>query len=100
MGTGVTADLIASSTISLGGSGGDGGVGSTASIWNDGNISTIGAFSVGLLAQSIGGDGGIGGVGVGESASAIAPSQTLGGNGGAGSFAGTAFYLFNWFCNY
>lgn len=90
MGTGVTADLIASSTISLGGSGGDGGVGSTASIWNDGNISTIGAFSAGLLAQSIGGDGGIGGVGVGESASAIAPSQTLGGNGGAGSFAGTA----------
>ncbi|MGA0564413.1 hypothetical protein ACO2RV_18360 [Ancylobacter sp. VNQ12] len=46
---------------SVGGSGGSGGAGSFVDLSNIGGISTLGAGSIGILAQSIGGGGGNGG---------------------------------------
>lgn len=81
-----------SSTVTLGGSGGKGGKGGTSQITHSstGIVNTTGAYSTGLLAQSIGGDGGIGGMGLGASLSLISPSVTLGGSGGNGATGGTA----------
>jgi hypothetical protein len=81
-----------SSTVTLGGAGGKGGKGGTSQITHSstGIVNTTGAYSTGLLAQSIGGDGGIGGMGLGASLSLISPSVTLGGSGGDGATGGTA----------
>ena len=86
------AGSTVSSSITLGGPGGKGGKGETSQITQSstGSVSTQGAYSTGLLAQSIGGDGGIGGMGLGASLSLISPSVTLGGNGGDGATGGTA----------
>ena len=86
------AGSTVSSTVTLGGPGGKGGKGGTSQITQNstGSVSTKGAYSTGLLAQSIGGDGGIGGMGLGASLSLISPSVTLGGSGGDGASGGTA----------
>jgi hypothetical protein len=75
-------------SVSVSGSGGSGGNGASVTVTNSGTLMTIGAFSNGILAQSIGGGGGEGGesnagmsgsysVGVGYSSKAGG-----GGNGG------------------
>jgi len=91
IGATVAASTV-SSTVTLGGPGGKGGKGGTSQITQNstGSVSTTGAYSTGLLAQSIGGDGGIGGMGLGVSLSLISPSVTLGGSGGDGASGGTA----------
>jgi hypothetical protein len=61
----------------FGGDGGDGGVGGAVSIFNNADISTLGANAYGIYATSRGGKGGEGGWGVG-----------LYGEGGDGGFGG------------
>ena len=77
-------------SVSLGGSGGSGGVADIVTVDNDGAISTQGADSFGILAQSIGGAGGVGGLSVGAALSGSGSGSgsiavALGGSGGAGS---------------
>ena len=65
-----------------GGAGGAGGSGRAVTVHNDGDISTGGVFSAGILATSAGGDGGVGG-------SAHTGGNAYGGQGGAGGDGGT-----------
>jgi hypothetical protein len=51
-------------TVNIGGRGGAGGVGSTVTVNQSGDITTVGDYSPGIVAQSIGGGGGRGGVAV------------------------------------
>ena len=72
---------------SVGGDGGDANVADTVTVENTGDITTLGDFSHGILAQSINGNGGTGGVSIGASIAgsgdkAAAATVTLGGNGG------------------
>jgi hypothetical protein len=48
-------------TLVFGGTGGDGGHGGVVTVTNDGDVATTGAFSHGIVAQSVGGGGGSGG---------------------------------------
>jgi len=48
-------------TLVFGGTGGDGGHGGDVDVTNDGDVATSGAFSHGIVAQSVGGGGGSGG---------------------------------------
>jgi len=48
-------------TLVFGGTGGDGGHGGEVTVTNDGDVVTTGAFSHGIVAQSVGGGGGSGG---------------------------------------
>ncbi|WP_420408280.1 hypothetical protein [Hoeflea sp.] len=93
-------------TVSVGGNGGDGGHGGAVSIINGSALTTQGATSIGLMAQSIGGGGGAGGHtdsifitgtsktpvddnGTGFSLSHIKSLElALGGNGGDGGNGG------------
>jgi uncharacterized protein YhjY with autotransporter beta-barrel domain len=93
-------------TVSVGGNGGDGGQGGAVNIINGGALTTQGAASIGLMAQSIGGGGGAGGHadsifitgssktpvddnGTGFSLSHLKSLEvTLGGNGGDGGNGG------------
>jgi uncharacterized protein with beta-barrel porin domain len=88
-------------TASLGGSGGAAGVGKTVNVVNSDTIFTEGAFSSGILAQSIGGGGGAGGHAHSYEIEAGDPISTftslfleieydfiLGGNAGGGGDAG------------
>jgi len=77
--------------VAIGGKGGAGGTGNTVTVDNSGAITTDGAKSNGIFAQSIGGGGGTGGfaatgtVTVSETAAGIGVS--VGGGGGTGNFA-------------
>ncbi|WP_280822684.1 autotransporter outer membrane beta-barrel domain-containing protein [Pseudaminobacter soli (ex Li et al. 2025)] len=78
----------------MGGGGGAGAFGSTVDVINSGNLMTTGAFSSGIVAQSIGGGGGIGGSSTAKSYNVGGTSQTsvsvemgLSGHGGTGGYA-------------
>ena len=76
----------ASISIAVGGSGGSGGGASAVTVENPGGVlTTQGAFSQGLLAQSVGGGGGAGGSSANNANSgAYTLSLGLGGSGGTG----------------
>ncbi len=79
-----------SGTISVGGSGGAGGDASTVVLGSDGDITTGGLRSYGILAQSVGGGGGDGGFSIGASfAAGPAAALSFGGSGTAGGAGGT-----------
>lgn len=91
------AALGAGITEKVGGNGGNAGSGgsinaqTTVSVINEGTITTNGAQSTGIMAQSVGGGGGNGGIvinGSGSTASGGAISTDLGGSGGAGGAGG------------
>ena len=93
-----------SGSLSVGGTGGDGGYGGMVTVTNTGTVYTKGALSAGIVAESISGGGGIGGA----SASSISSSSknsgdddandgafksltvSVGGNGGASFNSGQA----------
>ena len=76
-------------SISIGGSGGGGGAGDSVSVLSDGDITTAGNSSHGILAQSVGGGGGDGGASIAGSGSGeVAVSGSLGGSGGSGGDGG------------
>jgi len=81
--------------VGLGGSGGAGNFARDVTVNTSvGKISTFGADSHGILAQSLGGGGGAGGYNIGVAAAGAgggsgAISVGLGGSGGAGGYAGT-----------
>lgn len=52
--------------IAIGGFGGDGGDGGDVTVVRSGTITTLGADSIAIIAQSVGGGGGIGGAGFGR----------------------------------
>ncbi len=92
-----STNLLYGASISLGGSGGDGGDGNTvafatgASTTNAGRIFTKGADSYGVIGQSIGGGGGIGGASTAISKTyseddypGLSMTLAMGGSGGAG----------------
>lgn len=87
---GASTSLISPSTI-LGGSGGSGAIGGTATATNYGTVTTSGLNSVGILSQSIGGNGGLSGVTVaagsaqraGQFGIGLGNSAGNGANGGA-----------------
>lgn len=74
---------------SLGGSGGNGGVGQSVSVFNTGLIDTQGANSEGILAQSVGGGGGSAKGFLGGGAGTISGNLTIGGSGGKGGSGGS-----------
>ena len=76
----------------MGGGGGTGSYGNTVDVINSGTLITTGAFSSGIIAQSIGGGGGIGGSSTAKSYNIGGSSQTsvnvnmgLAGHGGGAS---------------
>ncbi|MDR3527606.1 MAG: hypothetical protein P4L57_10020 [Rhizomicrobium sp.] len=71
---------------SFGGSGGEGGTGHAVTVNNGNAISTSGADSDGIFAQSVGGGGGNGGGAVGVG---VFVSFAMGGGGGSGGDGGT-----------
>ena len=77
---------IASMAFSLGGSGGAAGDGAAANVTSDANITTSGAKSQGILAQSIGGGGGNGGMSIAGAVNleGAGIAISLGGSGGSG----------------
>jgi hypothetical protein len=95
-GTAVTADLAlsggASVGVSLGGSGGAAGAGSTIEVISDATLATSGGQSAGILAQSIGGGGGSGGTSVSgtlSTSSSKALAVAVGGQGSGGGSGAT-----------
>jgi hypothetical protein len=81
--------------ISVGGTGGKGGDGSTVGVANQttnaGTVATFGSDSFGILAQSIGGGGGVGGAATAKAKvygnddlPSASLTEAIGGNGGAG----------------
>lgn len=87
--------------VTLGGGGGSGGASSGVTVANAGTITTLGAQSGGIFAQSLGGNGGAGGFvvegGINVSAVDDVPAGDLsvdvGGAGGDGGEAGTVLVL-------
>ena len=83
-------------TLAFGGNGGSGGTANTASVTSGSAttstlITTLGAFSDGILSQSIGGGGGNGGWTVeGMASKGSSLGFSMGGNGGNSNDAGTA----------
>lgn len=75
-------------TIAVGGNGGTGGAAGTLTTINNGDISTIGHRSFGILAQSIGGGGGVGGS-VMSGSSAV--DSSLSGGVGISALSGLTF---------
>lgn len=77
----------ANAAMSFGGDGGDGSRGGVVEVGNTGNISTNGAFSHGIFAQSVGGGGGTGGFAgtLAFSLNGAAAAASFGGDGGEGS---------------
>jgi len=73
--------------VAVGGRGGNSGLGKDVSIENNGFITTYGAGSIGVLAQSVGGGGGIGGSGVtgGDGTITVGGGGTGGAAGGGGT---------------
>lgn len=99
----IAYDAMFTGKVAVGGSGADGGTGNTVTVDNFGQIHTRGAFSSGVLAQSVGGGGGVGGNATNISLSLTppptAPSDfipspsakydiSVGGNGGNGAIGG------------
>lgn len=75
--------------LTVGGTGGSGQVGGSASIYNDGAISTSGSAASALVVQSIGGGGGKGGYSVSSGAAMVmSVSAAIGGSGGSGATGG------------
>ncbi|CAN7249278.1 autotransporter outer membrane beta-barrel domain-containing protein [Devosia sp. LjRoot16] len=77
----------ANANMSFGGDGGDGSRGGVVDVGNTGNITTGGAFSHGIFAQSVGGGGGTGGFAgaLAFSLNGAAAAAAFGGDGGTGS---------------
>ncbi len=91
-----TGSLVFSGNISVsvGGSGGAASAGGTVKAWTASNVTTLGASSTAILAQSVGGGGGNGGgsIAAGLSASGGGAGSIgvgIGGSGGGGGNAGT-----------
>ncbi len=82
-------DKTVSVSVSIGGTGGTGGDGGPVTIDNDGSISTRGAISYGIFAQSIGGGGGSGGGAVTSGNNWYNVGVSVGGNGSGGGVGGT-----------
>mgnify|MGYP007072814972 CR=1 FL=1 len=85
--------LFGSVSVSVGGEGGGGGVGGEVHVIADGVLTTHGADSRGVFAQSVGGGGGNGGYTVAASLAlgpgvAVGGSVSVGGDGGAGGDGG------------
>lgn len=81
--------LLHSSALAIGGNGGGGGHGGHVDIEIDGQISTLGLHSTGVLAQSIGGGGGAGGTSVAHASALLSSSShSIGGSGGAAGAGG------------
>jgi hypothetical protein len=81
--------------VAIGGSGGDGGQGGGINI-TTAKVTTAGAFSHGVNAQSIGGGGGHGGSATAEATSPIfSSSVAVGGSGGEGGNAGDILLVSN-----
>ncbi len=97
-----SAGLVFSGSLSVGvgGSGGDGGEGGDVTLRSGGSITTDGALSEGLIAQSVGGGGGNGGTSVsvaaaGSDTAALAVAVGVGGTGGKGGSAGKVDTVYN-----
>ncbi|WP_255702300.1 autotransporter outer membrane beta-barrel domain-containing protein [Roseomonas cutis] len=82
--------------ISVGGQGGHGGSAGSVTVDNGGNVTTIGAQSLGIVAQSIAGGGGIAGTSAAkvkgdnaDNTSVLSLPIAIGANGGGGGSAGT-----------
>jgi hypothetical protein len=99
----ISVDAMFKANVAVGGSGGKGGVGNAVTVDNYGLIHTRGAFSNGVLAQSVGGGGGTGGNATNVSLSLAAPPTSagdlipspsakfevaVGGDGGSGAIGG------------
>lgn len=83
-----------SASLGIGGSGGGGGAGGRVQVRSGGSITTDGAMSTGLIAQSVGGGGGNGGFsfslsGAASDTAAVGVAVGVGGTGGSGGAAGT-----------
>ncbi|USG61967.1 autotransporter outer membrane beta-barrel domain-containing protein [Sneathiella marina] len=81
--------------VAIGGEGKSGNIAAKVTVENDGNVTTIGDRSRGILAQSVGGSGGVGGLafsgtlaGGGSDATAKTIEVAVGGSGGSGANAG------------
>ena len=71
--------------VSVGGSGNGGGLGALVTVKNGGTITTTGADSIGIVAQSVGGGGGNGGS---SGSVGLFAGVGIGGNGGKGGTGG------------
>lgn len=78
----------ASTTVNVGGASGSSGDGGSATVTNDGQISTLGDYSAGIIAQSIGGGGGRAGTAIAGYQDNTALTQYL-----AHYIANTTMYL-------
>jgi hypothetical protein len=92
--TGSQDGALKNFNVTVGGSGGAGGNGSTVTVTNDGAVATSANESFGMLAQSVGGGGGTAQVlssdlGASDSGNNPKISVTLGGSGGAGGEGNT-----------
>jgi hypothetical protein len=86
-----SGDKSAVTSQSVGGKGGDGNLGGKVEVVHDGDITTLGDLSYGILAQSVGGGGGKGGF---SASGALAMkggalASSVGGDGGSGNHADT-----------
>ena len=82
---------MASASVALGGTGGDGGAGGVVNANGYTNVFTQGAFSEGMLLQSVGGGGGAGGFSIAGTATVgigAAVGVSIGGAGGKGGAGG------------
>ncbi len=76
-------------TTALGGDGGAGGQGLAVNVTSNASITTNGLLSPGILSQSVGGSGGSGGMAIaGGTASVVALTAAIGGNGNSGGSGG------------
>lgn len=85
----VSGGGVINASVSLGGSGAEGGDGKSVQIDNAGSITTGGDLSAGIQAQSIGGGGGNGGLSGAFAVGAGSISVTLGGEAGTGGKSGS-----------
>ncbi|UGV26591.1 hypothetical protein E0H22_13355 [Rhodopseudomonas boonkerdii] len=86
----VSAAIFGGASVGVGGDGSNGGIAKDVFVGSAGSISTAGAYSAGILAESVGGGGGSGGYAISVSAGPAygALAFSLGGSGGAGNIAG------------
>ena len=95
--TSYAAGIAFSASLAIGGTGGGGGNGGQVSVNNEYHISTSGADSIGIVAQSIGGGGGNGGSALAKSLAVAGDPEvptlsfavSLGGSGGSGGTGGS-----------
>ncbi|MEW6256301.1 MAG: autotransporter outer membrane beta-barrel domain-containing protein [Pseudomonadota bacterium] len=84
-----SADNTWNLNLLIGRSGGDGGKGGDVGVTNTSLVSTQGAGSIGVFAQSVGGGGGVGGGATSANTMSLTGNVTIGGNGGKSSPGGT-----------